>query len=232
MTRARRRIPREEKHASLLFAAPLALVYHFGLLVTDIHNGADTLTSALLFVVDRSVLGYVALLVALTGALYALAHRLEERTAFKRKDILRVVVEALALGLGMRLLVGFLTARVLAVPPLLLGSESLSPVDVLVISAGAGFHEEVLFRGVLFGGGTYLLMQLGHSAARSLLVAALVSSVLFSLAHYVGPLGDPFALGSFVYRTLSGLYLAAVFHYRGFAVAAWTHALYDVGVLL
>ena len=67
---------------------------------------------------------------------------------------------------------------------------------------------------------------------RALIYAALISAVLFSIAHYVGPLGDPISLTSFVFRTLAGLYLAAVFHVRGFAVAAWTHAFYDVGVLM
>jgi membrane protease YdiL (CAAX protease family) len=116
--------------------------------------------------------------------------------------------------------------------PLLMGTGDLSPLDVIVVSSGAGFHEEVLFRALLFAGGAELLFHVGYTRARAVAVAAIASSLLFSLAHYVGPFGDAFALTSFVFRTLSGLYLAAVFHYRGFAVAAWTHALYDVGVLI
>jgi hypothetical protein len=55
--------------------------------------------------------------------------------------------------------------------------------------------------------------------------------VLFSGAHYVGPLGDSFALPSFTFRFLFGLALNVLFLWRGFGVAAWTHALYDVMVV-
>lgn len=219
------------RHASVLFAAPLALVYHLGLLVTDVRNGADTLTSVMLDIVDRSVLGYVTFLCALAFLLYALARRLEARGEFAPKDLFRVLGEAALLGLGMRFVVGFLTSVVVAVP-CFVGARRAGPIDVLVISSGAGFHEELVFRGLFFAGGAVLLVALGMSRVRALVAAALVSSLLFSLAHYVGPLGDPFALSSFVFRALAGLYLALVFHFRGFAVAAWTHALYDVGVLV
>lgn len=228
--RAARRLGDRRAHASLLFAAPLALVYHVGILLTDVRNGADTLTSAMLFVVDRSALGYAALLVALAGALHLLARRLEARGEFRPRDLVHVVLEGAVLGLGMRLVVGFLTSLLLAVPLAVRGIAS--PIDVLVVSSGAGFHEELVFRAGLFGGGAHLLEALGRTRARALVFAAVASSVLFSVAHYVGPLGDPVGLTSFVFRTLAGLYLAAVFHYRGFSVAAWTHALYDVGVLL
>jgi hypothetical protein len=229
--RVRSRRENEEAHVSLLFAAPLALVYHFGLLVTDVRNGADTLTSALLYVVDRSTLGYLALLVGLTALLYATARRLEARGSFHIRDFGRLLLEAIVLGFAMRFVVGLLTSALLAVP-LFVGQDGISPVEVLVVSSGAGFHEELLFRGVLFAGGSALFEHAGVKRVRALIYAALISAVLFSIAHYVGPLGDPISLTSFVFRTLAGLYLAAVFHVRGFAVAAWTHAFYDVGVLM
>jgi membrane protease YdiL (CAAX protease family) len=63
-------------------------------------------------------------------------------------------------------------------------------------------------------------------------VAALViSSLAFSLAHHIGPAGEPFAFAAFTYRVLAGAFFGLVYQIRGFAVAAWTHALYDLYVL-
>jgi hypothetical protein len=58
----------------------------------------------------------------------------------------------------------------------------------------------------------------------------LVSAVLFSAAHHIVG-GEPWRVGVFVYRILCGLIFAALFQWRGFAVAVYTHALYDVFVL-
>ena len=43
--------------------------------------------------------------------------------------------------------------------------------------------------------------------------------------------GDHWALYSFVYRLLAGVFFSALYLTRGFGVTAWTHALYDVFVL-
>ena len=51
------------------------------------------------------------------------------------------------------------------------------------------------------------------------------------MAPDLGPVGEPFAFAPFVYRTLAGAFFATVYQVRGFAVAAWTHAIYDVYVL-
>jgi hypothetical protein len=63
-------------------------------------------------------------------------------------------------------------------------------------------------------------------------VWALVSAAIFSGVHYVGALGDTFAVGSFVFRFVLGLALTLIYVLRGFAAAVWTHALYDAWVLV
>jgi hypothetical protein len=63
------------------------------------------------------------------------------------------------------------------------------------------------------------------------IIVALVGALLFSAVHYIGALGDAFTLSSFTFRFLFGLALNAVFLIRGFGVAAWTHALYDVMIV-
>ncbi len=61
--------------------------------------------------------------------------------------------------------------------------------------------------------------------------AILLSAVLFSAIHYTGNMGDPFTMSSFLFRFLFGVILNGIYVLRGFGVAAWTHALYDVIVI-
>ena len=109
-----------------------------------------------------------------------------------------------------------------------------SPTARTVSYVGAGIYEEVLFR--------LLALPLAFVALRILLVpdrwatvfAVLTTSVLFSLAHYVGPGADTFTYYNFVFRTVAGLFFAILFVLRGFGITVGAHALYDVlvGVLL
>jgi len=72
-------------------------------------------------------------------------------------------------------------------------------------------------------------------SARSIVVMvvwAVVCAALFSGMHYVGSLHDDFAWKSFTARFVLGLALTLVYAMRGFAAAVWTHALYDVWVLV
>lgn len=48
------------------------------------------------------------------------------------------------------------------------------------------------------------------------------------MRHNIGPLGESFQWYTFCFRTTAGLFFAALFVYRGFGVAAGTHAAYDI----
>ena len=53
-------------------------------------------------------------------------------------------------------------------------------------------------------------------------------------AHDAGRMAfevHPLTADRFLFRAVAGLFFSAVFVLRGFGIAAWTHALYDVGVL-
>ncbi len=110
------------------------------------------------------------------------------------------------------------------------GSRSVG--QELVLSLGAGIYEELLFRLILVTGLFALLRLLPISNRAQYIIAAIIGAFLFSLAHYVGALGYEFTLSSFVFRFLMGLALNALFLFRGFGIAAMTHALYDVIVTL
>jgi hypothetical protein len=73
---------------------------------------------------------------------------------------------------------------------------------------------------------------LGASRAVGGALATVIGALLFSAFHYVGSLGEPLHLESFVFRTVAGLAFSALYLLRGFGITAWTHALYDIAVLL
>ncbi|HET6324372.1 MAG TPA: CPBP family glutamic-type intramembrane protease [Planctomycetaceae bacterium] len=103
-----------------------------------------------------------------------------------------------------------------------------------VIFLGAGIYEEVLFRLCLLPMCHGLFRTSGVRPALAAFMAAVATSLAFSLAHYVGPAGEPFRLFSFAFRTFAALFFALLFMLRGFGIAVGTHAAYDliVGLML
>lgn len=99
---------------------------------------------------------------------------------------------------------------------------------------GAGIYEEFLFRLCLLPAciGGLRVMRLGNAWAVS--IAVLVTSLAFSLAHYVGPAAEQFDLFTFTFRSIAGVFFAVLFLTRGFGIAVGSHAAYDliVGVLM
>ena len=63
------------------------------------------------------------------------------------------------------------------------------------------------------------------------LVWAVVAALLFSGWHYIGPMADTFDPRTFAFRAVCGMVLTAVYAWRGFASAVWTHAVYDIWIL-
>ena len=45
-------------------------------------------------------------------------------------------------------------------------------------------------------------------------------------------MGEAFTMGAFVFRFFAGVIFAVIFQTRGFAIAAWTHAIYDIWVMV
>jgi hypothetical protein len=165
------------------------------------------------------------MLVAYTAILMLL----RRHGSFHPHAFLPVLVESTFYALAMGSIILFVMSRVAGLVPHL-GIGLTHPVDVLVVSAGAGLHEELIFRVGGVGGLAWLLAGL-TGRRRAWLAALVLSSVLFSLAHHLGPMGEPFQFTAFTYRLLAGAFFAVVYQVRGFAVAAWTHALYDVYVI-
>lgn len=141
-------------------------------------------------------------------------------------------VYAIVVALMVSTVVGLIFAAAPGMSPLLAqAANSLSTPMMLVLSIGAGLYEELVFRVVLVGGLFWMLNNVMAKSWMAYTLAALIGALLFSAVHYIGALGDPFTMASFTFRFLFGLALNGIFLARGFGVAAWTHAIYDVLVV-
>lgn len=218
---------RHDPLTSLLLTIPVFLVYHLGILLVEMRNGVDLVSGLTFELLHRSLLGYVGLTLGYAAAIAVTVWLLRKKGKIKPAELLPVLGESVVLAVIMSFTIGWATSHLF---PGQTGPPPMGPLTKLVMAAGAGFHEELVFRVILFGGGTWLLQKAMRekSALKPALVMALFSSIVFSAIHYVGPFGDSFRLDSFVFRMLAGLFLAGVYRWRGFAVAVYTHAIYDL----
>ena len=93
---------------------------------------------------------------------------------------------------------------------------------------GAGIYEEVLFRLIVLATLWATFRGWFGPTKTSAVLAIVLSSALFSGAHYIGPHGQEFAAYTFLFRCVAGSFFALLFVLRGFGVAAGTHAGYDI----
>lgn len=111
------------------------------------------------------------------------------------------------------------------------GIEALSKIQLFALSLGAGLYEELFFRVILVGGLSLFFVNFFTKKTTAYVISALIAALIFSGVHYIGQYGDFFTLGSFLFRFLFGLALNLIYVTRGFGIAAWTHALYDIFVI-
>ncbi|NJK33390.1 MAG: CPBP family intramembrane metalloprotease [Deltaproteobacteria bacterium] len=196
------------------------------------------MTSSLVELSERDLGNYLFALASMLLVYAAVLVLLRQRGSFNPRAFVPVLAESTFYALTMGTIILYVMHRfVELVPSLSLAplaaagaSAKLDFIDVLVISAGAGLHEELIFRLAGVSGLSWLLAGL-TGEKQAWVLAVLISSLTFSLAHHVGPGGEAFEFAAFVYRSLAGIFFALVYQVRGFAVAVWTHALYDVYVL-
>jgi hypothetical protein len=237
-TRAYWEVSRSHRY-SLLFALPLLLLYELLEIAAPIRtsggvirNGADVILTGLFTALlgPRGPLVFMALVIG--GALY-LVWRDRHGGPLRRRVFALMFGESVVLALLFGVIVGTATVQLLGpLRALAAGGVPDAALSRLTLSLGAGLYEELLFRVVLVALLSNGLRLIGLSRLVAGIIATVVGALLFSAFHYIGPMGDPLQLQSFVFRALAGLAFSALYLTRGFGITAWTHALYDVAVLL
>jgi hypothetical protein len=220
---------------SLILVFPLFLIYQVGVLFTlPMLNGADFVTTLLFTSLGLTTKGYLLFLAVVVG-LFALAvSMLKRKQHFNGKVFLPVVLESTIYSVTMGSVIVLLMTKVLGFSPALtVGLPEQGLATRVVMSLGAGVYEETVFRLGLLGGCIVTFEKfLNMSRWAAISVAFILSSVVFSFVHYLPPYGDAFTFGSFTYRMLAGIVFGVLFKLRGFAVAVYTHAFYDIFVLV
>ena len=230
---------------SVLFALPLFLGYELlAAALSDprgkgeLRNGADAiLRSAFAAALGpRGPLIFIGLL-SVVGVWLVVRDRRRSGEPLHTGVFVGMLGESALLAVAFGLVIGTLTAQLLgSLHSLSFQNGAIAKTSWstrLMLSLGAGLYEELFFRVLLVTGFAFLArVVLGAGRRLAGVLAALLSAVIFSAFHYIGPYGDRLELPSFLFRMLSGLAFSALYLTRGFGITAWTHALYDSLLLL
>ncbi len=209
-------VGRGDIEASLVMIAPLLFAYAIGVLFVGRVNGADVVTRALYGALGRTT---YLLVYAAAALLFLFWVRRGQRWGTLRLDVIApVVLESAIYAFTLGTMISLVLDRLIG-----LGNVGSSIVSAL----GAGVHEELVFR---LGICAALASLLRGGGKVGVLVAFIISSVLFSAAHHVGAHGEAFTMHTFVFRSLAGMVFAAIFWFRSLAHAVYAHTLYDLVV--
>lgn len=221
---------------SYLISLPLLLLYEALIYLTQpdtehaVRISVDVWIKWLFSHFGRDILSITLIFAALIGLviIYRERHRLSSlKLNYFFTMLIEASVYAFVLGLLISSAVSGLLQMVQASP-----IDSLTTGQQFALSLGAGLYEELFFRVILVSLLLYIFNKFFVKKYVAFGLAMVVAAAIFSLVHYIGAYGDPFTLGSFLFRFLFGLALNAIYIWRGFGIAAWTHAIYDLIVIL
>ncbi|NQV73439.1 CPBP family intramembrane metalloprotease [bacterium] len=231
-----------------LAALPLFVIYELLILLVngdrmgEVRVGADVWIKQLLALVGANGMWALAVVVLVSGIVVFVKER-KNRPPIKPAFLAWMIGESAIYAVFVAFLVSFSVGMLFSmtlstslsnyVPALIQSASPNAPgtMTMLVLSIGAGLYEELIFRVVLVGGLFLILNNFLGKRNLAYVIAAVIGAFIFSSVHYIGALGDVFTLSSFTFRFLFGLVLNVIFLLRGFGVAAWTHAIYDILVV-
>ena len=218
--------------ADLGLTLPLFLGYHLGVVWLPVRNAADVVTRELIDLADHNLLAYGGLTLAIGAVFVSVLAVLGRGHELRWSRFAMVATEGVVYAVAMRLIASYVVGR------LFLAAAGVdNPVTGLVMSLGAGFYEELAFRVVLFGLGGKLVAIMFPTVVPmkqtlQKVLWAIIAAAAFSAWHHVGAMSDDFDLKVFVFRWVCGMVFTTIYAFRGFAPAVWTHALYDIWVLV
>lgn len=222
--------------SDLVLTLPMFIGYHLGVIFLPIRNAADLVTRELVALAGHDRTAYGGLTLAIGLAFVVVLGLAGRGHALRWQRFALIAFEGIAYAVAMRIVASYVVGRVFLGPEPV-GQQLPGPFSGLVMSLGAGFYEELVFRVGLFGGGRRVLGLFfpGTTMARRTLLPigwAVVTAGLFSGWHHFGQLGEPFEAQPFIFRWVCGLVFVVIYAMRGFAPVVWTHAVYDLWVLV
>jgi hypothetical protein len=230
---------------TLLFLLPLVLFYEWGLMAW-LRSGDGTLINKAhggivgffrLFGVRAEDLGLPILsLPALGLVLTLLAWQVIGRFPWKLRAATLgcMFVESFALAaplLPVGMLLSSMESTLMA--PSTGSIQQMGLMQRAAMAAGAGVYEELAFRMVVMGGLHMLLSDVGGWRKPGAWVAAMVvSALLFAVYHPLRGADGGYQWWRFAFLVIGGAWFGTLYHWRGFGIAAGTHAAYDITALL
>jgi hypothetical protein len=223
---------------SFILIAPLFLAYEVGVMFSSTINGVDFVTRLVYAAAGHSRRNYLLLHIALAAGLVVYVNYLRRRRRVDAEVVVPVLLESAIYALTLGTFIVFFMQRVLGLSVDggsgdLLGQLAFGETgEAVVMSLGAGVHEELIFRLGAMAGGAALLVRLDMDRRLAVALTLVASALLFSAAHHLGVQGEVFETRVFVYRALAGVIFGVIFYYRSLAHAVYTHFLYDLYVLV
>ena len=218
---------------SFIFTLPLLLIYEIGIFAISasdlplLRNGADVLMRQILEMFG--ILGtYGFGGTFLIGFIIAFLRQKKElkATHINGEYLLTMLFESIGWAFVLMILM-------LRAPEYLMSSKDERLLQQVVLAVGAGIYEEFAFRVILITGFAYILgLVFQWSAFGKNIGSVLLAASLFSIFHFVGPYGEDPSTYLFLIRFMAGIFLGVVYIFRGFGIAAYTHSIYDLFVLI
>lgn len=219
---------------SYLISVPLLILYELLIWISQPPDQTVRISVDVLFKSFFQFLGVNAISATLVLAAFAgavvLYRKRSELPNIRSSYFISMILESAVYAILITVVIVGLLETILAMN-LYQGPEALNKVQLFALSLGAGLYEELFFRVILVGGLSVFFMNFFSKKATAYAISALIAALIFSGVHYIGQYGDFFTLGSFLFRFLFGLALNLIYVTRGFGIAAWTHALYDIFVI-
>jgi len=218
---------------SAVAALPLLVIYEILIVLSQsrywgIRNAADVWIRTFLMAFDLQAQHITFVLIGISLALIPIAKSRARGIKLKANYFALMFAECLAFSL----VLGVVLQSILRLGGLSSGGPGSGLMQNLALSVGAGLFEEIIFRVILLNLLFLLLSPLLKKKVVTAVVSVLLASFLFSLSHYVGTMADTWQLYSFIFRWGAGLLFTVLYFIRGFAITAYTHALYDIWVLV
>ena len=223
----------QSAYYSAVAALPLLVIYEILIVLSQsqywvIRNAADVWIRTFLMAFDLQAQHLTFVLIGISLIFIPIAKSRAGGVKLKANYFVLMFVESLFFSI----VLGIVLQYILRIGGLSFGGPGSGLIQNLALSVGAGLFEEIIFRVLLLNLLFLLLTPLFKKKLVAGIIAVFVASFLFSLSHYVGSMADTLQVYSFMFRWAAGLLFTVLYFLRGFAITAYTHALYDIWVLV